>query len=800
MEKSTILADSLSALSDKQLIISWPGHQLSAPLDKPVLLLGRSPQGNDVIINSSVVSRKHATLRWEKGSYYISDGQIVQGEHQPSSNGVYFEGKRIEKHKLENGDVIRIPGENENFVILMYFDASAPPTLETESIELNKEITVGRDERNDLIVPDPLVSAIHFTVSPTPDHQHVLRDLNSSNGTYVNGQPVSQAVLQSGDMIQIGSARFEYNGSELVLADLRRKGIRLDAVDIRKQIKVKKIGPDDLGYRVLLDNVSLSILPHEFVAIVGGSGAGKSTALDALNGFRPAEGQVFINGEHLYQNFDAYRRTIGYVPQDDIIHLELSVHEALRYVARLRLPADTGEEDIEKRIDAALGQVAMLDRKEVLIKRLSGGQRKRVSIAVELIADPGIIFLDEPTSGLDPGLERKMMFTLRQVANAGKTVILVTHATANITECNLVAFMVPGGRLAFYGPPRSALTFFEVDDFAEIYNLVEQEPEKWLKAYQESTYYDTYVRHRLKNTQPIDPGSRAAVVGSSRGWLKSLSANFRQMRILTERYLNLLIRDRRNILFLLLQSPVIGLLLFLVIDPGLFGKGIETEPDDVGSIQKILFVLACIGAWFGLINSIREIVKELPIYRRERLVNLNISAYVASKLWVMLGLGVIQSFLLVFIVSFRVGLPWTKAIFLPASLEVFVTMTLVSFTSACFGLFLSAIMGREDRVMSIMPLFLIPQIVFAGIVFSLEGLGAIASYFVFSRWGIEALGTTVNLPELNRMASFVRPMPDLPFEFAYTPAYLLQAWGVLFGFAALSILATILALKQQDLV
>ena len=226
-----------------------------------MLLLGRSPQGNDVIINSSVVSRKHATLRWEKGSYTISDGQMVQGEHQPSSNGVYFEGKRIEKHKLENGDVIRIPGENENFVILMYFDASAPPTIETESIELNKEITVGRDERNDLIVHDPLVSAIHFTVSLTPDHQHVLRDLNSSNGTYVNGQPVRQAVLQSGDMIQIGSARFEYNGSELVLADLRRKGIRLDAVDIRKQIKVKKSGPDDLGYRVLLDNVSLSILP-----------------------------------------------------------------------------------------------------------------------------------------------------------------------------------------------------------------------------------------------------------------------------------------------------------------------------------------------------------------------------------------------------------------------------------------------------------------------------------------------------------------------------------------------------------
>ncbi len=799
MEQVTVLADAISQLSDKQLLISWPGHQLTIPLDKPTLYLGRAKQGNDIVVDSPVVSRRHATVRWEHGNYYVIDGQIVDNQHKPSSNGLYFEGQRVDKHQLNSGDVIRIPGENENFVILMYFDASAPPVIETNNIQLVKEVTVGRDQRNDLVVHDPLASAFHFAISPA-NQQHILRDLNSSNGTYVNGKRVNHLTLQAGDMVQIGSVRFRYDGLELGLDDLRREGIRIDAIEIHKQIKVKKDGANDAGYRILINKVSLSIWPREFVALVGGSGAGKSTVLDALNGFRPAEGQVRINGANLYENFDAYRQTIGYVPQDDIIHRELTVHEALNYVARLRLPPDASAEELEQQINKALEQVSMLDRKEVLIRQLSGGQRKRVSIAVELLADPGIIFLDEPTSGLDPGLDKKMMFTLRQVANSGKTVILVTHATANITDCNLIAFMAAGGRLAFFGPPRSALSFFNVEDFAEIYNLIEQEPDKWIQAFQESPYHETYVKNRLKNSQLVEPEQTAAIKASRGSWLKNMSVAIRQTRILTERYLNLLRRDRRNLSFLLLQAPLIGLLMYLVVNPGLFGKGVETQPEDVAGIQKILFVLACIATWFGLINSIREIVKELPIYRRERLVNLNMLAYLASKLLVMFGLAFIQSFLLVAIVDFWIGLLWEKAVFLPAILEVLITMVLVTFTSACFGLFLSAIVGREDRVMSIMPLFLIPQIVFAGIVFSLEGWGQAVSLVVFSRWGIEALGATANLPELNRVASFVTPMPPLPFEFAYTPTYLWQRWAILLGFATLSMILTALALKRQDVV
>ncbi len=823
MEHTTLSVSDRSKLSDKQLIVSWPGHQVTVTLAKPVLYMGRSSQGNDIVVNTPVVSRYHATLKWENGGYTLLDGQTREDEHRLSSNGLYFRGKRIKEHRLSSGDIIRIPDRNENFIMLLYFDASAPPPPQVERVTLAQEISLGRDKGNDLALEDPTVSAFHALISPL-GQGHALRDLSSSSGTFVDGQRVQQANLEPNSIIQIGSFQLRYDGSQLIPVDLRREGIRLAAIGVRKQVPVKKARPEDSEIKVLLDNVSLVIQPREFVAIVGGSGAGKSTLLDALNGFRPAEGQVLINGKDLYQNFDAYRQSIGYVPQDDIIHRELTVEEALRYVAALRLPPDMPFQEIDERIDQVLEQVAMTDKKGLLVRQLSGGQRKRVSIAVELIADPGILFLDEPTSGLDPGLDKKMMFTLKQVASSGKTVILVTHATGNISDCNLVAFMAAGGRLVFYGPPQDALTFFEVGDFAEIYNKVEQEPGKWLEAFQTSTYYDIYIRQRLQPACPhcgeplkkeqvrfcpccgfnLAEESKARPLPAGKASGRTLAQRFgtasRQAAILTRRYTTLLVRDRRNFLFLLLQAPVIALLLFLVLDSGLFAQGINTEVGDLAGAQKILFVLACAATWFGMINAVREIVKEMPIYRRERLVNLSIPAYVLSKLVVLLGLSLVQSFLLVLIVALRAGFPGDGSTFLPGPVEIFITVALVVFTSACFGLLLSAVVGREDRVMSIMPLFLIPQIVFAGIVFTLEGGARLASWLTFSRWGVEALGSTVNLPEMRRIASYSVPVDELPFAFSHTPAYLLQNWGILIAFTLLSIILTLVFLKRQDVI
>ncbi len=823
MDAKTVYLNNLNDLADKRLIVSWPGHQVNVSLTKPTLNLGRIAKGNDVVIDYPVVSRYHAMLKWENGGYHIYDGQIQDGKHLPSTNGLFFQGKQIKERGLKNGDIIRIPDRSENFITLQYLDSSVAPSKQI--IQLNQTVTIGRDKQNVLHLDALTTSRFHAKITPIPGRGHLLNNLNSDNRTYVNGQSITQVELKINDIIQIGSVQLRYDGTQLIPADLHREGIRLEAIDIRKQVKVKKEKPTDTGVKILLSGISLVIQPCEFVALVGVSGAGKSTFLDALNGSRPTDGKVLINGDDLYQNFDAYRQNIGYVPQKDIIHHELTVEEALRYVAQLRLPVDTPPKEIDEQIDKVLDKVAMSDKKQVIIKQLSGGQQKRVNIAVELIADPGIIFLDEPTSGLDPGLDGKMMFTLKELAKSGKTIILVTHATENVTNCDMVAFLAAGGRLVFYGPPAESLKFFNVTSFAQIYNKVEQESEKWIKAFQTSSYYETYIKGRFQQTcprcsQPLNreqakfcprcghnftanQEKKAAPKKETNSLFKRIAVGMRQFKILTQRYMTLLLRDRRNFLFLLLQSPVIALFLFLVIDPTLLSKDFNdfsttVKQSEVLDIQKILFILSCIATWFGIINSIREIVKELPIYYRERLVNLNVIAYIFSKLAVLFGLGFVQAFLLVFVVNLRMGFS-SEAVFLPHGLlEIFITVLLVTFTSTCFGLLLSAVVGREDRVMSIMPIFLIPQIVFAGVVFKLEGLGKLVSYFTFSRWGIEALGSTINLVQINDLTTSGTGKLELPFDFTHGIGYLLQAWGILGIFAILLIFLTILALNRQD--
>ncbi|MBK9094222.1 MAG: ATP-binding cassette domain-containing protein [Anaerolineae bacterium] len=810
-----------AAQSDRQLIIAWPGHQLTAPLTAPVLRLGRHPDGNDIVIEAPAVAPYHATLRLEADGYHLLDGQERDGQWVRSPNGLSCRGQPVVDEKLDNGEIVRIPGPAEDFVSLLYFDAAAASPGQRTQVSLTHEISLGRDPRNDLVINDPTASAFHATVTPL-DQGHLLRDLRSASGTFVNGQRVTQHTLRPDDDILIGSVQLRYDGHHLALVDLRRAGIRLDGVSLRKQVPAARASAGDSGFKLLLSDVSLVIHPREFIAIVGGSGTGKSTLLDALNAFRPVNGRVLINGDDLYRNFDAYRQSIGYVPQDDIIHRELTVEEALRFVARLRLPPDTGPAEIEKRVETVLQQVAMSNRRTVLVRQLSGGQRKRISLAVELIAAPGILFLDEPTSGLDPGLDKRMMFTLRQVANAGTTVILVTHATDNIQDCDLVAFLAERGRLIFYGPPTEALTFFGVHDFAEIYHLVELEPDRWQQAFQASGFYAAYIERRLATTcprcsEPLAPEqmicancgyqrqsatttAQAAPVPVARPtpWRAGLATFSRQTSILIERYVTIMLRDRRNLLFLLLQAPLIALLLFLVMKPGLFNQGLDVEVSDLAEMQKVLFVLACIAAWFGLINAVREIVKELPIYRRERFVNLGVAAYVTSKLVVLLALSIVQAGLLVAIVHLRGQFPAVGASGLPGVIEIFAAVLLVTFASTCLGLLLSAAVGREDRVMSLMPLFLIPQIVFAGVVFKLEGSARFVSWLTFSRWGIEALGATINLPELHRIASYVMPVEALVFPFDHSSAYLRQNLGILLALAVVCMALTVVALKRQD--
>ena len=267
--------------------------------------------------------------------------------------------------------------------------------------------------------------------------------------------------------------------------------------------------PWNRARKILLDDVSLVIEPREFVALVGGSGAGKSTLMKALCGVAWAgSGNVLVGDEDLVKSYDRYRQRFGYVPQDDILHAGLAVGEALGFAARLRLPPDIGRVELNQRVEESLAQVGLAELpRSQLIRSLSGGQRKRVSIAAELLAEPALFFLDEPTSGLDPGLEKRMMALMRRLADSGRTIILVTHATANIDQCDHVAFMGRGGRLCFFGPPQRALEFFGVTsgDYADIYDALESDPDAWEQRFLASTDYHEYVAGRLARVGQPSP-------------------------------------------------------------------------------------------------------------------------------------------------------------------------------------------------------------------------------------------------------------------------------------------------------
>jgi ABC-type multidrug transport system ATPase subunit/pSer/pThr/pTyr-binding forkhead associated (FHA) protein len=801
------------------LRVSYGSTSREYPLTAPHLTIGRD-QSADIVILVPFVAPLHAVLtRNLEGGYTITD--------QNSPNGLFYKGKRVNQVRLVDDDVIRIFDDLGNTVTLTYDDIEHPAPMVRSTLHLDpatQNVTIGRDDRNTMVLNYPPVSAFHAVIKRQPDGSAMLHDLGSANGTFVQGRrvhPSAPVPLQPGDVIQIVSYELVYQPDQIAQADASQ--VRLDAIRVGKKVNNNQL--------TLLDNVSVSIQPKEFIALVGGSGTGKSTLMDALNGFRPApEGKVLLNGDDYYRNFAAYRSNLGYVPQEDIIHRDLTVEKALYYVAKLRLPQDTSRKEIEARIAQVLDDVEMTHRRKVPVSRLSGGQRKRVSIAVELLAQPNLFFLDEPTSGLDPGLDKRMMSLLRRLADQGRTVILITHATTNITICDKVAFMAPGGKLAFFGPPKEALAFFGVNEFADIYTKLEHEGPEWQNRYLQSDLYKKYVEGRLNQLPEarLELASSAAADASAppatplnptgRATRPPQVSGFRQFLILTRRYADLVARDRVNILVLLLQAPIIGAILAMVAGQNIFASG-----KSPANAQQVLFVLSIAAVWLGTSNSAKEITKEIPVYLRERLVNLRIVPYVMSKVAVLSLLCLVQSLILAGIVMLVAGVPPTGSI-LPPALELIIGVWLTTMGGLGMGLLISAIASNVDKATSIVPIILVPQIILAGVVFSLNGPTKVLSYVTISKWSIDSLGTT---SDLNRMFyTLAGDVPkgttanagtfdpenydDQPSAHKYPPFTktiqseasrrdnLLVRWGILAGMFVLFIVLTCFFQKLKD--
>ncbi len=775
-------------------------------LEKAPMTVGRRPD-NDVVIAQQYVSGHH-------GRFELIDGQWFYVDLN-STNGTYYNGRLVNRTLLKSGDILRVGDLQGNSVSLTFQSAVAqdpavaasPSTIRMGTTTLAQPtVLIGRDSQSDVPLTAPVVSWHHARIEQTPQG-HIIIDLGSTNGTFINGQRIQgRQPLKKGDVVRIGPFKLVYEATGALVHYDQTGGVRLDGAHLVREVELKKNKK-----KRILDDISISVYPKEFISLVGTSGAGKSTLMKALSGVNRADGRVLVNGDDLYKQFDVYRTMIGYVPQDDILHGDLMVADALRYAAELRLPADTTPAERDQRIQEVLQQVEMSGHETTVIKRLSGGQRKRISIATELLADPQLFFLDEPTSGLDPGLEKKMMYTLRKLADGGRTIVLVTHATANINQCDHVCFL-SHGHMVYYGPPSEAKNFFGVtsDDFADIYERIDDPDWKVAKEkaevldqqYRSSKYHENYVaeRQRTLSTQPPVPSTKESGPKVN---------GFRQFGILTRRYFNLVLRDKTLRLILLLIMPILGILLRIIADPyslrGMSEARIDSEltcliecpesyegqcrdnpgralqncpPDESAEAkqatymiatksQTVLFMMSLAAVLLGLFAAALEIVKEESIYKRERLVSLRILPYLASKVVVLGTFAVFQVLLLLLVIGViplpipKVDLP-ASGILLPSLVEMYVTLLMALLAAIMIGLFVSAFVSGDKINISIyiLVIVLFLQILLSGAFFQLKGPMLTASNLTLTRWSMEGLGATANLEAINANSeTWIRPEP-----------------------------------------
>ena len=492
------------------------GSPLRVGLASANSVIGRE-SGCAVMLDNLSVSRRHAEITTVDGAAWVQDLGSSCGT---AVNGAFIESRTA----LGPGDQLMLGGTTLRFDVRFEAVEAATPMADNAKLLRRGErsevlfrgqtaqaivldaarITFGRATDRDVVLTGPLISARHAVLERAGDG-HSLSDTASAHGTYVNGQPVIRAKLVSGDRVQVGPYLFRYEGHRLVRSE------RASAIAVSARSLSKQAGPT-----TLLDKLTFTLEPGEFVGLIGPSGAGKTTLLDALNGLRPAtSGDMLLNEDSLYEEYARLKENIGYVPQDDIIHRDLTIQQALTYAARLRLPPDMNANELNHVIDDTLEALDLIHRRHVKIGMLSGGQRKRVSVGVELLSRPGVIFLDEPTSGLDPGTESKLMKLFRRLADPGRTVVCTTHVMENIDLFHKIVVLAPGRRLAYFGPPQEAKAFFGIDKFCELYDrMEEQTPEGWQMQYRQSKQFVEHVapvEQALLDDLPFAPSERGGV-------------------------------------------------------------------------------------------------------------------------------------------------------------------------------------------------------------------------------------------------------------------------------------------------
>ena len=765
-----------------KLLIEW--DEGSIVLDpEHSYVLGRDPSA-DIPIENSKLSRAHLRLSFVNKAWELKD--------LDSSNGSFINGKRFDTHKLVKAATVFLGGsDNLSFTLTPLTSSTATTVkaslqaqdkeatrmtkvrgdeyLSEESgprrVRLQQRIRIGRAEGSDWYIDDLNVSRNHAQIVQSSAGGFEIVDLKSTNGTFLNGIRIKREILKTGDVISVAGFARRYTQDGLQILE----GIDGTPV-VAKEISF------DIGDRLLLNDVSFSLGPRTLTAIVGPSGAGKSTLLGVLTGrTKPTSGQIYIGGIDLHTQFQSLSRQIGSVPQADILHTRLTVRQALNYGAQLRLPNDTTRAERDARVADVMEKLELTERADLRIDRLSGGQRKRASIGLELLTSPQLLVLDEPTSGLDPGLDAHVMETLRNLADDGQTVVLVTHSVDNLDFCDNVILLASGGKVAYAGPSSTVFSKLGKKSWAEVFRFLAT-PDALLLA-------------APKHEDAISTEIQAGHVLARR------QSTLRQIKTLASRYTRVISSDKFYLALLTLIPVIIGAISYAAGSSYGFGPGTVTKSGFNYNpfAQGTILVLILGSIFVGLSTSIQEIVKEGAVRKREQSVGIRSRTYVISKVLVLGIIVILQILVFTFIVLFNRPMPEAGLLIANSRLEITLICISLGLCSMLLGLVISAFLSSSEQAMPTLVGMTMVQVVLSGAL-PLETKGIInqVSMAVPSYWATNALSASVDIVQLNLTSD-----PDLQDRWVSSAANVTNSLAIVGLFALVFIAITLAKVRRS---
>ena len=660
------------------------------------------------------------------------------------------------------------------------------------------------------------------------EHMHAANVLH-------NGLPVTGKVrIRINDVIQLGETRFIFEGSGLVYGyPIQTSGLSIQ-IDERSVHKA-------LTKVTLLKDINLQINPGEMVLILGGSGAGKSTFVNAVTGYEKAKATIKEGDIDFYKDYGMVKHRIGFVPQENLLREEDTIYATVENAADMRLPKNMSDEEKQKRIRAVLETFGLSGRDKELVSKLSGGQKKRLSICTEFVASPSLFILDEPDSGLDGIMATELMENLRMIACQGKMVLVITHQPDRVADLfDKVIVLAKSsetkvGQLAFYGGIQEARDFFGVDSMENVVKCINAKNEGGEgRADEFINKYKVYSEER--------GGEQAATFVAKDEDVSVLSKRESKSPIVTDGKMGQLLYKSRleqipiylgkqfRLLFyeknwkVLPMSALIAFLVTYVLGDKMFRN---MEFTKYGSLAVV-----CVCIWNGMFNSIQVICKERSIIKREHRAGLHISSYVIAHMVYQAVICLIQVIITLIIFRlFGMYFPHTGLLTGSFTLDLGISMFLMTYAADMLALMASCIAHTTTAAMTIVPFLLVIQLIFAGSIFPLERGGAkFLANFTISNWGINAVNIAADYNSQDSIAIYtaVNAMKDTTDEtlmkvhnvmeipevkkkiqaytaqklqepkFAYDRSNLLKCWGILLLFSAIYVIIGTLVLEMID--